>query len=132
MFDMCLADPSCAALYRQAVRDVRDTVPALNLDDLATSTASMLAPYETSDREEYSPEEISSAVDEVVGFIHERPAEAAAWLGDDPVDPSDPGVPPATQGASASSPDTSHKKKCKRSKRSPKRSGKCRKPKRRN
>jgi CotH kinase protein len=132
MFDKCLADPSCLELYRQALRETRDLIAGLHLDDLATSTAAFLAPYEDdSSREEHSPEQIAEGVSEVVDYIHSRPADAAAWLGETPADPpADPGTSGAVEGATSPNP-PAKKKKCKRAKKSAAKSGKCRKRKNR-
>jgi spore coat protein CotH len=126
MFDRCLADPSCESLYRQAVRDTRDTIAGLHVDDLAVSTASLLKPFETSELEEYTPDQIASEVASTVDFIQGRPADAAAWLGEGPTDPE---IPHGVESATSSSPAASaHKKrKCRRSKKSAAKSGKCRK-----
>jgi hypothetical protein len=123
MFEKCLADPSCAALYRQAVIDMRSTVAGLNLDDLAVTTAAFLEPFQTADREEYTPDEIASYVRGTVEFINGRPAEVDAWLSEDP---TDPGIPHGVEGTTSPSPPTP-KKKCKRTKKRAAKSGKCRK-----
>lgn len=128
MFDRCLADPSCAALYRQAVNDVRDTVAGLNLNGIAQSTASLLAPFQTSDREEYTPEEIAAAVASTVDFIRNRPADAASWLGENP---NDPEPPHGAEGATSPSPVPSKRKKCRNRKKLAAKSGKCQKRKHR-
>jgi hypothetical protein len=124
MFEKCLADPSCAELYRQAVRDAREVIAGLNLDGLAVSTASFLAPLQTSDREEYTSEQIASEVESTVAFIGSRPDDVAAWLGESPVDP---GIPHGVEGATSASPAAPKKRKCKRTKKSGAKSGKCRK-----
>jgi CotH kinase protein len=123
MFEKCLADPSCAELYRQAVMDARDTIVRLHLDKLALSTASFLVPFETSDREEHTPDLVAADVAETVAYIKSRQGEAAAWLGEGPVDP---GTPHGVEGATSSNPDAP-KKKCKSKKKSAAKSGKCRK-----
>jgi hypothetical protein len=126
MFEKCLADPSCLELYRQAVKDARGVITGLNLDDLATSTASLLAPYETSSREEHTPGEIVQAVSQAVDFIHSRPVDVAEWLEENP---ADPGTPQGVAGATASSPPAAKKKVCKHAKRSAAKPGKCHKKK---
>jgi CotH kinase protein len=45
LFDSCLADSTCAGLYREAVVAVRGAITSMNLDGLATKTAAMLAPW---------------------------------------------------------------------------------------
>ena len=121
LFGKCLADPSCTQLYRQAVRDARDTIAGLDLDGLATSTASLLAPFQTSDLEEFNSEQIASGVSDTRDFIGSRPADATAWLGEGPRDPNPHGV----EGAKSSSP--APKKRCKGKKKPTAKSGKCRK-----
>ncbi len=88
MFDRCLADASCGALYRGSVATVRDAVAGMDLDSLALGSAALLAPWQEmeddeSTREEHSLEEIAEGVAETREFIATRPAEAAEWLGDD-------------------------------------------------
>lgn len=121
LFGKCLADPSCTQLYRQAVRDARDTIAGLDLGGLATSTASLLAPFQTSDLEEFNSEQIASGVSDTRDFIGSRPADATAWLGEGPRDPNPHGV----EGAKSSSP--APKKRCKGKKKPTAKSGKCRK-----
>lgn len=87
MFDSCLADTACAALYRQAVIHVRDAVAAMNLDSLATKTAAMLAPWQAmeqmqSTREEHDLGEIAEEVADTREFIAVRPGDVAEWLGE--------------------------------------------------
>jgi hypothetical protein len=129
LFGKCLADPSCAELYRRAVKDTRDTLVGLNLDGLATSTASLVAPFQTSDREEYDADQIAQGVADNVAFIDSRPADAATWLGED--QPSDPETPHGVEGATSQSHVVPRKKKCKNGKKRAAKSGKCRKQKRR-
>jgi hypothetical protein len=125
LFEKCLEDPSCAALYRQAVKDARDTIAGLDLDGLATGTASMLAPFQTSDREEYTSEEIAQGVADTIDFIDSRPAEAAAWLGEGESDPpAEPETPHGVEGANSPGPP---KRKCRHKKKRDAQSGKCRK-----
>ena len=63
LFDSCLGDASCAAMYRQAVVEVRDKVTALDLGSEGQSLASMLAPWQAIDpRRESSPEGSAAAV----------------------------------------------------------------------
>jgi hypothetical protein len=106
------------------VVETRATMAGLHLDDLALNTASFLAPYQTSAREEYTAAQIASAVDDTVAFIHSRPADVAAWLGEGSVDPE---IPHGVDAATSSNPPASKKKKCKRTKKAAAKSGKCRK-----
>jgi hypothetical protein len=125
LFEKCLEDTSCAELYRQAVKDARDTISGLDLDALATSTASLLAPFQTSDREEYDADQIAQGVADNIAFNDSRPADAATWLGEDQ---SVPPTDPAHGVEGTSSPKrVAAKKKCKHKKKRDAKSGKCRK-----
>jgi hypothetical protein len=86
MFDRCLADAACEALYRQSLAAVRGAVAGMNLDGLAVGSAALLDPWqemedEDSTREEWSLGEIAAGVAGTRAFIASRPAEAAEWLG---------------------------------------------------
>jgi hypothetical protein len=95
MFNKCLADASCAELYRNGLRQVRSSAAALDLDDRAIEIATPLAPWQELDpRREHSLDEIADAVDAARAFIADRPGELAAWLEEtasDPLPPSSPG-----------------------------------------
>lgn len=85
MFDRCLDDDACFAIYRQAVSAVRKAVAGMGLDALALNSAALLAPWqvmedEDSSREEWDLDEIAAGVAETRAFIASRPAEAAKWL----------------------------------------------------
>ena len=93
MFENCLADSGCEALYESALGDVQTTVPLLQLDTLAVCTAELLAPWQQLEREEgnrfeYDAGEIAGAVAETRGFIASRPDELADYLGN--TAPSEP------------------------------------------
>lgn len=86
MFENCLADSLCEALYEGALGDLQTTVPLLKLDTLAVCTAEMLAPWQQLEREEgnrfeYDDGEIAGAVAETREFIASRPDELADYLG---------------------------------------------------
>ncbi len=86
MFEGCLDDPGCEALYEEALWDAQTTVPSLKLDQLAVCTAELLAPWqqleeEESTRFEYDAAEIASAIAETRAFIAGRPEELADYLG---------------------------------------------------
>lgn len=88
MFDLCLADAPCKALYRQSVATVRDAIVSADLDPLAVDSVAMLAPWQAkeaneSTREEWDLEQIEDSVAEVRSLFAARPAEVAAWLGDE-------------------------------------------------
>jgi hypothetical protein len=85
LFDDCLADPACEALYRKELRTVGKVTAGLDLDSLAAKTASLLEPWEqleqSNSRHEHSMAQIQIGVDETRSFIADRPAELAAFLG---------------------------------------------------
>ena len=104
MFDFCIADEACAAIYRKSVAVVYKAVAGMGLDALAVKTAALLAPWqqmedEESTREEHSLEEIADGVDETREFIASRPAEAAEWLGEPPQPKATPPGTPQPPGA---------------------------------
>ena len=101
LFDRCLADPDCLAMYRKALAEVRQTSAGLGLDALAQSLAASLQPWQAIDpRREHSPAEIAAGVDATREFISERPGELTEWLGDGPA-PGGPEVPRDTPVATA-------------------------------
>jgi CotH kinase protein len=86
MFDRCLEDAACRAIYRQSLGAVHGAIAGMDLDALAVQSAALLAPWqqmedEESMREEWDLEEIEEGVAETRAFIASRPVEAAAWLG---------------------------------------------------
>jgi Invasin, domain 3 len=88
LFTECLADASCAALYRKSLRQAQVAIDGLGLDSLASATATLLAPWEQKEfdnaRREHSPGEIAADVQDTRDFIAARPAELTAWLADEP------------------------------------------------
>ncbi len=98
LFQRCLEDESCAAMYRKAVRGVIAAIDSLDLGAQATSLAALLAPWEEIDpRREVTPEEIEAGVEKVEDFIASRPAEASDWVGPLPAEEGpggDPGPEP--------------------------------------
>ncbi len=85
MFDKCLADQSCASLYRRALREVKAGVDADDLDNLADSTAALLEPWQEMDpRRPYGMQAISDAVAATRAFIAGRPQQLAEWLATQP------------------------------------------------
>ena len=98
LFDLCLIDESCAAMYRQAVIDVRDKVTALDLRPEADALAAMLAPWQQTDpRKEGDMSHVASGVQGVKNFISARPGDAENWLNpppEEPAVPDDPATPP--------------------------------------
>ena len=108
LFNECLDDASCLALYRDAVRDVRSLVGALDLDSLAASTAALLAPWQEQDpRREYSLSEIQAAVDATREYIATRPGDADGWLAaGEPPDDTPPQTLVADPEPDVQAPDT--------------------------
>jgi hypothetical protein len=100
LFDDCLADPACAALYRHALRGLQGTVAGLSLKSLAGKTAELLKPWQQQEqgngRSEHDLGEIKTGVDETLSFIADRPAELAAFLG-----PEESPAPAGEQSAPA-------------------------------
>lgn len=84
LFSECLADTSCAALYRKSLRQAQASIDGAQLDAKAAATAALLAPWEAKEfdnaRREHNPAEIAAGVQSTRNFIAARPAELAAWL----------------------------------------------------
>jgi hypothetical protein len=96
LYDGCLADLSCAGMYRDAVGEVATTIQGLDLDGLAVSTAAVLAPWQLPEaREEYTAEQIAQGVQDARAFLASRAGDAAAWL--NPPTPLAPATPPAAR-----------------------------------
>ena len=107
MFNECLNDASCFALYVDAVRDVRSRIGGLDLGSRAASTAALLAPWQEQDpRRESSLEDIQTAVAATRDFLAVRPGDADAWLfAVAPPDTTPPGTtPPDTTPPDATPP----------------------------
>ncbi len=83
LFDECLADPSCWALYRDSLVAVGEAVETLDLDSLAQTTVELLGPWQGlgASREEHGLGKVEEGVAETRSFVDERPAGLAAWLG---------------------------------------------------
>lgn len=105
LFNDCLADPACTALYRQALRGLRTSLPSLDLDSLALSTAALLKPWQEAEqgngRSEHDLGEIKTGVDETREFIATRPAELAAFLGPEESPPAAAGASPISSPAAS-------------------------------
>jgi spore coat protein CotH len=83
LFDRCLADSSCAALYRSAGTALLETAPTLGLDAAARCISARLRPWQEVEPDTmkfYGDDEIATAVAATREFIAERPAELATWL----------------------------------------------------
>jgi hypothetical protein len=112
MFNRCLEDEACAAVYRQSVAAVRTAIVGMGIDSLAVKTAALLAPWQAmeqanSTREEHSIESIQDGVGETREFIASRPGDVAEWLGEaaepeaGPADPGARSVDPTSASAPA-------------------------------
>ena len=85
MFDKCLEDESCAAMYRASLREVQSSITGLGLDSLAERTAALLEPWEEMDpRKPYSQKEIGEEVARARAFMAKRPSELNAWFATQP------------------------------------------------
>ncbi len=83
LLDRCLADASCAAMYRAALVGARDSILALDLHSRALELAATVAPWqalEVAPRREHTPADMAAAVESTRDFIADRPGELAAWL----------------------------------------------------
>jgi hypothetical protein len=102
LFDKCLGDATCAAMYRDAVRHVAEVIAGLDLDSRAASIAAGLASWQQMDpRREYSVSAIEQGVRDTRGFFAVRPRDAASWL--DPQPASDASSADASSPANQSS-----------------------------
>jgi spore coat protein CotH len=89
LFDRCLADSSCAEMYRRSLRDLKARIAGGRLDSLATATATLLKPWQeleqgNAGRHEYDLGQIEAAVQATKNFIAARPAELDSWLSAQP------------------------------------------------
>ena len=85
LFEACLADPTCAPIYIDALREARDAVGALDPGAKAQELAALLAPWqalEEAPRKPFGPAEIAAAVKGVGEFAAKRPAALARFLGE--------------------------------------------------
>jgi CotH kinase protein len=81
LFERCLTDKTCRALYVQALRDVRDKAGALGLAGLAASLHATLASKIATDaKDETSPTASKAAQVAASNFITSRPADLNDWL----------------------------------------------------
>jgi CotH kinase protein len=107
LFNNCLADETCEALYEQGLEEVRAAVPGLELDRRAFCVAEKLAPWqqmETEPRRGYDAEEIAEGVENTRALIADRAAELDDYLGTEtPEVPVDEG--PCTKGQEPQQPE---------------------------
>ncbi len=104
LFNDCLADASCKALYVDALRDLQEVLPGLDFDAQAEAIADLLEPWqalEAEPRREYSTAEFEEGVDDARFFISLRPGELAAWLPELPDPPQLPTPSPPGHDATA-------------------------------
>jgi spore coat protein CotH len=80
LFNRCLADAGCAALYRAAVEDVRATLGSTDLRGLAKRTAKRLAPWRAKDpKQEWSERQVRKWTKRLHRFLADRPDDTT-WL----------------------------------------------------
>jgi len=97
LFNKCLADPDCEALYRKELRAVGEIVAGLGLGALGAHTAELLEPWEDVDPRLEHPGSVKGAVAETLSFVSDRPGELAAWFGPEGGSTSAPtGSPPVS------------------------------------
>jgi hypothetical protein len=109
LFNKCLADASCEALYEAQLGEVAATIPGLALDQEAACTADLLAPWQAQEdplRAEYSAAQIAEGVEDARSFMALRQAELADFLGAEP--PS--GVPDGTASCPRPKPEIPNEK----------------------
>ncbi len=91
LFNKCLADPACKALYLGELRAVGNVVAGLDLRAFGESTAKLLEPWEKVDPRLEHPDWIPGEVADTLDFVADRPAELAAFLGPE-AEPPHPGA----------------------------------------
>lgn len=100
LLNRCLADLSCAAMYRAALIEVRDSILARDLDSRALELAATVAPWqglESAPRREHSAAAVAAALAVTRAFIADRPRELVEWLR--PTPPGSVGVVAAVPSA---------------------------------
>jgi hypothetical protein len=95
MFNRCLADPACEALYRQELGSVSDAIAGLHLDSLGSSEAELLKPWEEVDPRLEHPELVEEAVTETLAYVAGRTQEAEEWLEPEPDEKPPPDEEPS-------------------------------------
>lgn len=79
----CEGDGECSAYLTDAMSEVADLLDTVDLAGRAEANRERLRPYVEADPYIiYSPENFENKVDCFVEWIHARPAELHAWLGD--------------------------------------------------
>lgn len=98
LFNKCLADPACEALYRAELRSVGEAISGLGLGALGAQTAALLEPWESVDPRLEHPGSVEGAVADTLAFVADRPGELDAWLGSEGESVAgSTTVPPATE-----------------------------------
>lgn len=85
LFEACFADPPCASLYIDALREARDVVTAMDPGSTAQQLATLLAPWqqlEVAPRKPFGPAEIGAAAAGVGVIAAKRSASLAKFLGE--------------------------------------------------
>jgi hypothetical protein len=85
MFNRCLADPACEALYKKELRSAGRTIAGLHLGSLGEAEAELLEPWEEADPRLEHPGLVEEAVAEALSFVADRPREVEEWLGPESV-----------------------------------------------
>lgn len=101
LFDECLEDPTCEALYRESLGAAAAAIDGLDLRAQASELAALLGPWQRleagSDRREHSLHEIREAVSDTRRFIAARPAQVSDFLdppSGEPDEAAPSGMPP--------------------------------------
>jgi CotH kinase protein len=105
LFNKCLGDPACAALYREQLRALGAIVGGLDLNGFAQAISNAIGPWwegGEDPRLEF-PGLVDGAVDDTLAFISARPGQLAAWLG--PEDGSSTGSLPSAAQPSPAGPE---------------------------
>ncbi len=88
LFDRCLADDSCAEMYRRSLRQAQAAIAGQDPDGQAAALEAALQPWieqeQANARHEYSLGQFQAAVQATRDFIASRAAELTSWLGSQP------------------------------------------------
>jgi CotH kinase protein len=82
LFNKCLADPDCAAMYREQLQGVGELADALDLEAFAADVSDTIEPWWAGgeDPRLEFPSLVDDAQAQTLSFIDKRPGELAAWL----------------------------------------------------
>jgi CotH protein len=93
LLNRCLGDAGCAALYREAVRRVRDSIAGLSLPRRIDEIVAAIRPWQLADpRGEQGFGQFDIGIARVRQFVARRPGDAAAWLGELPGPAAEPAL----------------------------------------